>query len=157
VGIVVGGHIVTGVKLHIDGFSIALPCVVFWAPVVIDMVGVTVVVTSRASDHILASVIARHLDEVEGGVAVAAHVAHVHCVRDVVAQNTTHGRAIEKPSMCNFTPVTMWPPTTIPTVMAVVAAQTLAMESLDNMDLEEPSTQTSLFWFRTLRFEAEMD
>jgi hypothetical protein len=41
--------------------------------------------------------------------------------------------------------------------MAVVAAQTLAMESLDNMDLEEPSTQTSLFWFRTLRFEAEMD
>ena len=34
----------------------------------------------------LASVIARHLDEVEGRVAVAPHVAHVHCVRDVVAQ-----------------------------------------------------------------------
>merc|ERR1719394_1736991 len=86
VGIVVGGHIVTGVKLHVDGFSIALPCVVFWAPIVVDMVSVTIVVTSRASDHILASVIARHLDEVEGGVAVAAHVAHVHRVRDVVAQ-----------------------------------------------------------------------
>merc|ERR1711962_723579 len=73
------------------------------------------------------------------------------------AQNTTHGRAIEKPSTCNFTHATMWRPTTIPTVMAVVVAQTLAMESPGNMDLEEPSTQTSLFWFRTLRFEAEMD
>merc|ERR1711970_122558 len=86
VGIVVGSHIIAGVKLHIDSLSVPLPGVVLRAPVVIDMVCITVVVPSRSSNHILSGIIARHLHEVESGVAMAANVAHVHRVGDVVAQ-----------------------------------------------------------------------
>merc|ERR1711970_347859 len=86
VGVVVGSHIIAGVKLHTDSFSVALPGVVLRAPVVIDMVCIAVVVPSRSSNHILSGIIARHLHEVESGVAMAANVAHVHRVGDVVAQ-----------------------------------------------------------------------
>merc|ERR1712241_1292371 len=59
------------------------------------------------------------------------------------APSTTRGRATERRSMCSFTLAIMWPPTTIPTVTEVAVAPMPVMESLDNMDLAEPLTQTN--------------
>merc|ERR1711900_60373 len=67
------------------------------------------------------------------------------------------GRETERLSMCSFTPVIMWLPTTIPTVMEVAVARTRVMALPDNMDLAEQLTRTSPFLFHTPRFVVEMD
>merc|ERR1712192_126750 len=73
------------------------------------------------------------------------------------APNTTPGRETKRLSMCSFTPVIMWLPTTTPTVMEVAVAPMPVMELLDNMDLAELLTQTNPFWFHTPRCVVVMD
>ena len=84
------GSVLAGVQGARHGVLVSLIGVVLWAPDVVPEVGVAVVVA-------VARIVPRHVDEVGGGVAAAANVAHINRVAEpLVHQLGLHTQKVKK-------------------------------------------------------------
>ena len=59
---------------------ISFICVIFWAPNVITKVSVAIVISSLSWVRLLSGVIAWHLNEVCGGIAMTSNVVYVYLI-----------------------------------------------------------------------------
>jgi hypothetical protein len=78
--VVVSGISIASVHSRGEGILVSFECVVFGAPLLVSVVGITVVITT------ISNLLANHSIKVGSGVAVAANCADIGLVAEVVVQ-----------------------------------------------------------------------